>query len=82
MRRCKMDEEEEDNHQQRFEAEVSQWQRYFEEEVGVSSERARELMDNNWKPTYNKWLDETGSGDRDWWKYQDREKRQWKLRKY
>jgi len=77
-----MDEEEEDNHQQRFEAEVSQWQRYFEEEVGVSSERARELMDNNWKPTYNKWLDETGSGDRDWWKYQDREKRQWKLRKY
>jgi len=77
-----MDEEEYEDHQERFEAEVSQWQRYFEEEIGVSTERAKELMDDNWKPTYNKWLDETGSGDRDWWRYQDREKRGWKPRKY
>ena len=51
-------EEEYEDNQERFEAEVSQWQRYFEEEMGVSTEKAKELMDDNWKPTYNKWLDE------------------------
>ena len=75
-------EEEYEDNQERFEAEVSQWQRYFEEEMGVSTEKAKELMDDNWKPTYNKWLDETGSGDRDRWKYQDREQSEWKPRKY
>jgi|TARA_R110000744_G_scaffold126667_5_gene233088 hypothetical protein len=75
-----MDEDEYENHQERFEAEVSQWQRYFEEEVGVSAEKAKELMDDNWKPTYNKWLDDTGY--KDWWKHQDKEKREWKQKKY
>ena len=75
-------EEEYEDNQERVESEVSQWQRYFEEEMGIDTEKAKELMDNKWKPEYNKWLDETGSGDRDWWKYQDREKREWKPRKY
>ena len=72
-----LNEDEHEDNQERFEAEVSQWQRYFEEEMGVSTE-----MNDNWKPEYNKWLNETGSGDRNWWKYQDREKVEWKPRKY
>ena len=60
----------------------SQWQRYFEEEMGVSSDKAKKLMEDNWKPTYNKWLDETGSGETDWWKHQDKEKKEWKQKKY
>ena len=66
-----MDEEEYEDHQERVEAEVSQWQRYFEEERGISTEKAKELMDETWKPTYNKWLDDSGYND--WWRYQDRE---------
>ena len=66
-----MDEEEYEDHQERVEAEVSQWKRYFEEEMGISTEKAKELMDETWKPTYNKWLDDSGYND--WWRYQDRE---------
>ena len=66
-----MDEAEYEDHQERVEAEVSQWQRYFEEEMGISTGKAKELMDETWKPTYNKWLDDSGYND--WWRYQDRE---------
>ena len=47
-----LNEDEHEDNQERFEAEVSQWQRYFEEEMGVSTEKAKELMNDNWKPEY------------------------------
>ena len=66
------EEEYEDNLEQ-LESEVNQWQRYFEEEIGLSKEDAVKAVKDNWIPSYNKWLDDTGAGGKDWWTHQDME---------
>ena len=62
----------EDN-QEQYEAEVNQWQRYFEEEMKLSPDKARKLMKEEWEPSYNKWLDSIGSDEKNWWRQQDDE---------
>lgn len=66
-------EDEYEDTQEQYEAEVSQWQRYFEEEIKLTPDKAKKFMDESWKPSYNKWLDSIGRGDDNWWIKQDSE---------
>ena len=66
-------EEDYEDDSEQLEAEVKQWRRYFEDVVGLSKESAVKAVEDNWVPSYNKWLDDTGGGEKNWWMHQDTE---------